>query len=164
MIGSHSRIRTHKKQRAFVLVSRKEREGRPAIVITQQDVRRLQLAKAAIRTGIQVLLETSGYSEEEIKQVIIAGAFGSYIDVSSAITIGMLPPLPLDCFQQVGNAAGVGARLALASLSQRTAAQTIASRVRYIELASTPGFMQTFIQASRLGRYGMVRGERQEID
>jgi len=164
MIKGHSRVRTHKKQRAFVLVSREEREGRPAIVITQQDVRRLQLAKAAIRTGIQVLLETNGCSEEEVKKVIIAGAFGSYIDISSAINIGMLPTLPLDCFQQVGNAAGIGAKLALASLSQRTAAQTIASSVRYIELASTPGFMQTFIQASHLGRYRMANGERQEID
>jgi len=164
MIKGHSRVRTHKKQRAFVLVSREEREGRPAIVITQQDVRRLQLAKAAIRTGIQVLLETNGCSEEEVKKVIIAGAFGSYIDISSAINIGMLPTLPLDCFQQVGNAAGIGAKLALASLSQRTAAQTIASSVRYIELASTPGFMQTFIQASHLGRYRMANGERREID
>jgi len=164
MIKGHSRVRTHKKQRAFVLVSREEREGRPAIVITQQDVRRLQLAKAAIRTGIQVLLETNGCSEEEVKKVIIAGAFGSYIDISSAINIGMLPTLPLDCFQQVGNAAGIGAKLALASLSQRTAAQTIVSRVRYIELASASGFMQTFIQASHLGRYRMANGVRQEID
>ena len=164
MIKGHSRVRTHKKQRAFVLVSREEREGRLAIVITQQDVRRLQLAKAAIRTGIQVLLETNGCSEEEVKKVIIAGAFGSYIDISSAINIGMLPTLPLDCFQQVGNAAGIGAKLALASLSQRTAAQTIVSRVRYIELASASGFMQTFIQASHLGRYRMANGVRQEID
>ena len=164
MIKGHSRVRTHKKQRAFVLVSREEREGRLAIVITQQDVRRLQLAKAAIRTGIQVLLETNGCSEEEVKKVIIAGAFGSYIDISSAINIGMLPTLPLDCFQQVGNAAGIGAKLALASLSQRTAAQTIVSRVRYIELASASGFMQTFIQASHLGRYRMANGERREID
>ena len=152
MKDGRPRLRTRKKQREFVLVSEEEREGHPAIVITQQDVRELQLAKAAIRTGIQVLLETNGCSEEEISQVIIAGAFGTYISVSSAITIGMLPSLPLDRFRQVGNAAGMGARLALISLSKRAEAHTIASRVHYIELASSPNFMQTFIQASYLGR------------
>jgi len=164
MKDNHPRVRTRKEQRQFVLVSKEERDGYPAIVITQQDVRELQLAKAAIRTGIQVLLETSGCSEEEIKQVIIAGAFGSYIDVSSAITIGMLPSLPLNRFRQVGNAAGMGAKLALISLSQRTDAQTIAARVHYIELASAPNFMQTFIQASYLGRYRIIDGKREEVD
>jgi len=164
MKDGHPRLRTRKKQREFVLVSEEEREGHPAIVITQHDVRELQLAKAAIRTGIQVLLETNGCSEEEISQVIIAGAFGTYIDVSSAITIGMLPSMPLDRFQQVGNAAGMGARLALVSLSKRAETHTIASRVRYIELASSPNFMQTFIQAGYLGRYRMTHSKREEID
>ena len=152
MKDGRRRLRTRQKQREFVLVSEEEREGHPAIVITQQDVRELQLAKAAIRTGIQVLLETSGCSEQEVSQVTIAGAFGTYIGVSSAITIGMLPSLPLDRFRQVGNAAGMGARLALISRSKRAEAHTIASRVHYIELASSPNFMQTFIQASYLGQ------------
>ena len=164
MVDSHPRVRTRKKQREFVLVSDEER-GRPSsIVITQKDVRELQLAKAAIRTGIQVLLETNGRSDEEINQVVIAGAFGTYIDLSSAIVIGMLPPIPLDCFQQVGNAAGAGARLALISLSKRAQAKAVASEVNYVELASAPNFAQTFIQASYLGRYRMKHGERDEID
>lgn len=164
MKDNHPRLRTRQKQRQFVLVSEEERDGRPAIVITQQDVRELQLAKAAIRTGIQVLLETNGCSEEEVKQVIIAGAFGTYINVSSAITIGMLPSLPLDRFRQVGNAAGMGAKLALISGSKRSQAQNIASRVHYLELATAPNFMSTFVQASYLGRYRMTRGKRREID
>lgn len=164
MKDNHPRVRISKKQREFVLVSEEERGRSPAIVITQQDLRELQLAKAAIRTGIQVLLETARCTEEEIKQVIIAGAFGSYIDVSSAIAVGMLPSLPLDRFRQVGNAAGMGAKLALVSLSQRTQAQTTASRVQYVELAGAPGFMQTFIQAGYLGRYRIAGGERIEID
>ena len=164
MKDNHPRLRTSQKQRQFVLVSEEERDGRPAIVITQQDVRELQLAKAAIRTGIQVLLETNSCSEEEVKQVIIAGAFGTYIDVSSAITIGMLPSLPLDRFRQVGNAAGMGAKLALISGSKRSQAQNIASRVHYLELATAPNFMSTFVQASYLGRYRMTRGKRREID
>jgi len=164
MRDNHPRVRTRNKQHEFVLVSEEERNGLPAIVITQQDVRELQLAKAAIRTGIQVLLEANGCAEEEIKQVVIAGAFGSYIDVSSAITIGMLPALPLDRFHQVGNAAGMGAKLALASLSKRTKAQTTASRVCYIELATFPDFTQTFIQANYIGRYRIKHGKRAKID
>jgi uncharacterized 2Fe-2S/4Fe-4S cluster protein (DUF4445 family) len=159
---SHSRVRTDKGQREFVLVSKEERGGQPAITITQHDVRELQLAKAAIRTGIQVLLEANGCAEDEIKQVIIAGAFGTYINVASAVTIGMLPSLPLNRFRQAGNAAGMGAKLALISLKSRAEAQTIASRVSYIELASAPNFESTFIQASYLGRYRITDGRREE--
>ena len=164
MKDGHPRIRTRQKQREFVLVSKDEREGHPSIVVTQHDIRELQLAKAAIRTGFQVLLEANSRSEEEISQVIIAGAFGNYIDVSSAVTVGMLPSLPQDRFRQVGNAAGMGAKLALASCSKRSEAQAIASRVHYIELATAPDFMQTFIETSRIGRYRMTHGTREEIE
>jgi len=148
MMDNHPRVRTHEGQREFVIVNEEERNGRPAITITQQDVRELQLAKAAIQTGIQVLLEAENRSEEDIKQVIIAGAFGTYIDVSSAVVIGMLPSLPLDRFRQVGNAAGTGAKLALLSCGKRTEAQAIARRVGYVELARAPRFMQLFVEAT----------------
>ena len=118
------------------------------------------MAKAAIRTGIQVLLEANSRTEDEIEQVIIAGAFGSYIDVSSAVTIGMLPSLTPERFQQVGNAAGAGAKLALLSRRKRAEAQTIASKVRYIELANFPDFMQTFIQAGYIGPYRKGDGKK----
>jgi len=164
IINNRPRVRAYKGQHEFILVSKEERKGKPAITITQHDVRELQLAKAAIRTGIQMLLETSVCSEDDIKQVIIAGAFGTYIDVASAVAIGMLPPLPLNRFRQVGNAAGMGAKLALISLKSRAKAQAIASRVSYIELASAPKFEQVFVQASYLGRYRIIDGKREEID
>ena len=164
MIDNRPRVRTHKGQHEFVLVSREERKGKPAITITQADVRELQLAKAAIRTGIETLLEASGCTEDEIKGVIIAGAFGTYIDVASAVAIGMLPPLHLNRFQQVGNAAGMGAKMSLVSLKSRAKAQAITSRVSYIELASSPSFQPTFLQASYLGRYRIIDGKREEID
>ncbi len=164
MINDHPRVRAYKGQHEFILVSKEERNGKPAITITQHDVRELQLAKAAIRTGIQALLETSGCSEDDIKEVIIAGAFGNYIDVASAVAIGMLPSLPLKRFRQVGNAAGMGAKLALISLKSRTQAEAIASNVSYIELASAPKFEQAFVQASYLGRYRIIDGKREEID
>jgi len=164
MDEKNRRVRTGDKHLEFVLVGEKEKKGvRRAIVITQQDVRELQLAKAAIRTGIQVLLEANGYGDEKIQKVIIAGAFGSYIDVANAIAIGMLPALPLERFQQVGNAAGTGARLALISRSKRAAAQKIVSGIHYVELASVPGFNQTFMQASYLGRFRLKEGKRKEI-
>jgi len=98
------------------------------------------------------------------RRLIIAGAFGIYIDVASAINIGMLPSLPLNRFYQVGNAAGMGAKLALISQRKRAEAQTMASRVNYIGLASAPNFKKTCIQANYLGRYKMKNGKRKEIN
>lgn len=151
---NHPRVRTVRKQREFVLVDKEKQAGQASIVITQQDIRQLQLAKAAIRTGIQILLEKNDATEGNIKQVIIAGAFGSYIDVASAITIGMLPPLPQSRFRQVGNAAGMGAQLALVSCKKRTEGKDIASRVRYIELSTAPNFMRTFMKTMCIGAIG----------
>jgi uncharacterized 2Fe-2S/4Fe-4S cluster protein (DUF4445 family) len=161
---NHPRVRMEDNQAEFRLVDPEEQDGHSAIVITQKDIRELQLAKAAIRTGIQLLLETNGFTEKQIRQVIVAGAFGSYIDLSSAVTVGLLPPLPLDCCRQVGNAAGMGAKLALTSLAKRKEAQAIASRTRYVELASATNFKQTFIEGSHIGRYWMKHGKREELD
>ncbi len=164
-LQSHPRVRTADgRHREFVVVAEEERGGQPAITITQRDIRELQLAKAAIRAGIQVLLDATGSTEEELERVIIAGAFGTYIDVTSAVTIGMLPALPLDRFWQAGNAAGTGARLALISMSKRAEAQALAAGVEYIELAGTPGFQSAFVPASYLGRYRLTGGRRREIE
>jgi uncharacterized 2Fe-2S/4Fe-4S cluster protein (DUF4445 family) len=164
MAVDHPRVRDQDGKREFILVSEEERQGGLAISITQHDVRELQLAKGAVRTGIQLLLEARELSDQDIEQVIIAGAFGSYIDVASAVAIGMLPPLPLDRFRQVGNAAGMGAKLALVSCSKRADAQTIADRVGYLELASIPSFMHTFVQSNRIGEFRMAHSEGQETD
>ncbi|MEW5873183.1 MAG: ASKHA domain-containing protein [Chloroflexota bacterium] len=126
------------------------RPGQEPITISQKDVRELQLAKAAIRTGIQALVLAEGLTENDIQRVIIAGAFGTFIDIGSAITIGMLPDLPLGRFTQVGNAAGTGARLALISTAQRAKAAEIARRDGYIELASVPNFQRKFAEATYL--------------
>lgn len=164
MIEDHPRVRRRGNQREFVLVSEDEREGKPSIVITQNDIRELQLAKAAIRTGIQLLLETNDCKDEELTRIIIAGAFGTYINVASAVAIGLLPSLPYDRFRQVGNAAGMGARLALLSRTKRAEARSLATRVNYLELATAPDFSRTFLQASYLGRYGIRDSRRQTMD
>jgi uncharacterized 2Fe-2S/4Fe-4S cluster protein (DUF4445 family) len=144
-MGQHALVRKHDGLAEFVLVDRGDQE---AITVSQKDVRQLQLAKAAIRLGIRALVEAEGLSEDRIEEVVIAGAFGTFIDVESAVTIGMLPPLPLERFKQVGNAAGTGARLALISRSQRLRAQQIALRDGYLELAGVPDFNRKFAEAS----------------
>jgi uncharacterized 2Fe-2S/4Fe-4S cluster protein (DUF4445 family) len=146
----HPLVRIRDGTREFVLA---ERQGKDAITVSQKDVRELQLAKAAIRLGIRALVEAEGLTEESIAQVILAGAFGTYIDVESAIEIGMLPALPLGRFRQVGNAAGMGARMALVSRTQRARAQQIALRDRYIELGTIPEFNRKFADASSMSRF-----------
>jgi uncharacterized 2Fe-2S/4Fe-4S cluster protein (DUF4445 family) len=143
----HSFMRNNNGTVEFLLA---EREGQGPITISQKDVRELQLAKAAIRLGVQALVIAEGITENDVEQVIIAGAFGTYINIESAITIGMLPALPLERYKQVGNAAGTGARLALISQSQRTKAQEIAQQDGYIELAAVPNFARKFAEATYL--------------
>ena len=151
MAKDHPRVRINKGQREFVLIGEPDDVDSSCIAITQHDVRELQLAKGAMHTGIQALLEAHGLSGQDIDEVIIAGAFGNYIDVSNAIAVGMLPSLPLERFRQVGNAAGTGARMALVSRAQRAEAVQIARRVRYIELASVANFQNLFAQSMYLG-------------
>jgi len=149
----HPRVRESGGEREFILAGEDDRGGGRSIGITQKDIRQLQLAKAAIRTGIQVLLKANFRSAEEIDKIIIAGAFGTYIDVESAVTVGMLPRLPMERYHQVGNAAGIGAQLALISSPMRREAGMLASRIRYIELAGSPQFSDVFVRACYVGDY-----------
>ena len=114
------------------------------IVITRHDVIEIQLAKAAIRAGIEVLLREAAIDYRSIDEIVIAGAFGSYLDIRSAIRVGLFPPLPLERFRQVGNAAGTGARQMLLSAKQRRTAEETAQQVEYIELTSHPEFSGWF--------------------
>ena len=144
----HPRIRIREDgMKEFVLAERPDKED---ITISQKDIRELQLAKAAIRLGIRALVEDAGIVESDIDEVIIAGAFGTFIDVESAITIGMLPPLPRERYRQVGNAAGTGARLALVSLNERRKTAAMAARVRYVELAAISEFNYKFAASSAM--------------
>jgi uncharacterized 2Fe-2S/4Fe-4S cluster protein (DUF4445 family) len=150
-LHEHPRVRVTDSRREFVLVSEEERGAAPAITITQHDIREIQLAKGAIRTGVRVLLESKGIAETDVELVIMAGAFGSYLDLASAVDIGMLPTLPLDRFRQVGNAAGAGARISLISRAQRGMAADLARGIEYIELATVPRFGHIFARATQIG-------------
>ncbi|TRZ57943.1 MAG: DUF4445 domain-containing protein [Rhodocyclaceae bacterium] len=117
----------------------------PGVHLTQHDVRAVQLAKAAIRTGVDMLLQDHGLRADQIECFIIAGAFGAYIDVASGIDIGLFPDLPADRFVQVGNAAGRGVRQMLASVKARARAAEIAASSQYVELSTRSHFQKTFL-------------------
>jgi uncharacterized 2Fe-2S/4Fe-4S cluster protein (DUF4445 family) len=143
----HPRVRQGKNGPEFVLVAQGEGGDGREVVITRADVGEIQLAKGAMRAGINVLLDEAGLSTEEIDKIVIAGAFGTYVDVGSAVAVGMVPPLPLSRFVQVGNAAAIGAKLALISTKQRALAEEIARQVEYIELTNDRRFVRQFTEA-----------------
>jgi uncharacterized 2Fe-2S/4Fe-4S cluster protein (DUF4445 family) len=126
--------------------------GDPAFVgsdgvvsVTQNDVRAIQLAKAALRAGIDLLMRHAGVTE--VADVRLAGAFGAHIDPLRAMVIGLVPDGPIDGVRAVGNAAGVGAAQALLSQRKRSEMETAAQQVTKIETATEPGFQQLFVEA-----------------
>jgi len=131
----------------FLIMPAKATGHEHNIIVTQKDVGEIQLAKGAIRAGIEILLEEAGLAHDEIEEFIVAGAFGTYLDIRSAVRVGMFPALPVDRFRQVGNAAGTGARQMLISAERRQATAEIVRRVEYIELTTHPNFTNEFIKA-----------------
>jgi uncharacterized 2Fe-2S/4Fe-4S cluster protein (DUF4445 family) len=129
-----------------IVPARQSGHGRE-VGMSRADVNEVQLAKAAIRAGIKLLVERAGLDEADIDRVIVAGAFGNYIDLENAIAIGMFPPLPLERFHQVGNAAGIGAKRLLINAHERQRATGVAARLNYIELTNHPDFTDRFSQA-----------------
>jgi uncharacterized 2Fe-2S/4Fe-4S cluster protein (DUF4445 family) len=141
------RLRTAGGQAEFVLVWGRDPADRADIVITQKDIREVQLAKGAIMAGIRVLMREMKVREEEIEQVLLAGAFGNYIGTASALGIGLLPSVPMEKIKAIGNAAGKGAQMVLLSVEERKRALVLAQRTRHIELSTDKGFQETFISS-----------------
>lgn len=135
--------------RAFILATAEETGGRP-VALTARDVRELQLAKGAIFAGLTMLLEQVGLRPRELELLLLAGAFGNYIQKESAIAIGLAPDLPRERIRSIGNAAGLGARLALCSRGLRERAEEVAGRVQHIELSEQEGFYDRFAEAMAL--------------
>ena len=144
-------VRLQNGKREFVLASAPSTGHGHDVVVTGQDVGEIQLAKAAIRAGFDTLLAEAGLTLEALDEVIVAGAFGTYLDLGSAIRVGMFPNLPLSRFRQVGNAAGMGAKQMLISAERRKAAAEIARRAEYIELTTHKEFTHRFTDALHLG-------------
>jgi len=131
----------------FLLVPAEETGHGKDMVVTRADINEIQLAKGAIRAGLKILLEEGGIEAGDIDEFILAGAFGTYLDVGSAMTVGMFPELPRNCFRQVGNAAGTGAQQMLISGERRRVADGIPGRVEYVELTTHTGFEKAFMKA-----------------
>jgi uncharacterized 2Fe-2S/4Fe-4S cluster protein (DUF4445 family) len=131
--------------RKFIIAKAEETAiGRP-ITVGLKDIRSLQLAKAALRAGEEILLRR--YGLEKPDAVVMAGAFGTYIDKHHALAIGMLPETGPDIVTSVGNAAGDGARYALLSLEKRREAAWAAQKVEFVELATDPDFQKEYVKA-----------------
>jgi uncharacterized 2Fe-2S/4Fe-4S cluster protein (DUF4445 family)/NADPH-dependent glutamate synthase beta subunit-like oxidoreductase len=141
----HTRYRIESGVPAFVIAWARETSIGQDIVIDQDDVRAIQLAKGAMYAGAKIMMRALGV--EKIDKVILAGAFGSYIDKTSAALLGLFPDCDLDNIYSVGNAAGDGARMALLNVDKRREADEIARRVHYLELTLDPEFDKTFAQA-----------------
>jgi uncharacterized 2Fe-2S/4Fe-4S cluster protein (DUF4445 family) len=126
------------------------RPSEPRVVLTQRDIREVQLAKGAIRAGIELLLRKVGIVETDLDSVLLAGAFGNYIRPSSAISIGLLPNVPLERIHFVGNAAASGAIMLLLSEACRERATALAKRIQYVEIAHEEEFAEVFADAMLL--------------
>ena len=121
------------------------------IVFTQRDVRALQLAKGAIATGWSLLLANAGLEPEDLRHVFVAGAFGNYLGLDNALAIGLLPPVATSRIAFVGNAAGVGAQMALVDVRQRERIAQLRRRIAFRELAMDSQFHEVFLREMSFG-------------
>jgi uncharacterized 2Fe-2S/4Fe-4S cluster protein (DUF4445 family) len=132
-----ARLASAGKERIFVL--------HEDIYLSQRDIRELQFAKAAIATGWRILLEEAGLTDEDVKQVLLAGSFGSYLSPKAAIRTGLVPNIPVRRVIAAGNVAGEGAKMALLSVRERAAALALLEEVRYVELSDRADFNDRFV-------------------
>jgi uncharacterized 2Fe-2S/4Fe-4S cluster protein (DUF4445 family) len=138
-------VRFNGKLGEIVLVESEETAAGQEIVITQKDVRAIQLAKAALYSGVRLLMDRLNI--QKVDYVRLAGAFGSYIDPLYAMRLGLFPDCTLSNVKSVGNAAGDGARIALVNVDQRQWIQQLVREVEYVETAAEPQFQDYFVDA-----------------
>ena len=146
--GLAGRLTRIGQERVFVLHWRgpKNAGAQDSIYLSQRDVRELQFAKAAIATGWQILLEEAGLTAADVKQVLLAGSFGSYLSAASAIRIGLVPKVPVMRVVSAGNVDGEGAKMALLSLRERAGGLALLEEVRYVELSDRADFNDRFVE------------------
>lgn len=117
------------------------------VFLTQQDIRQMQLAKGAIRAGIKLLQQRIGLGDDDIKRILLAGAFGNYIRPESALRIGLLPAVGIERIHSIGNAAASGAQMILLNQRHREQAGELARKIEYIEIAHEPDFQMVFAES-----------------
>ena len=137
----------------MVIVRRAGESGAPReLVLTQDDIRQVQLAKGAIASGIAMLQHVAGVPDAQVGELMLAGGFGNYLSIASAVRIGLIPDLPRERIRYVGNAASLGAQLSLLSEPERTRANEIARRIEHVSLAAHPDFEQIFVDCMNFPR------------
>jgi uncharacterized 2Fe-2S/4Fe-4S cluster protein (DUF4445 family) len=142
------RLVLHDGDLAFLLAEPAETGTGKPIVLTQRDVRELQLAAGAIRAGIQILLERAGLRPSDVEEVLIGGGFGNFIRRSNAQRIGLLPPaIPRHRIRYQGNTSLAGARLVALSRQVRETAEQLARRTEHVDLSTDPGFQTAFAES-----------------
>lgn len=129
------------------------------ITLTQADIQEMQLAKGAIRAGMEILLKRAGTDWSRVQEVMVAGAFGCCIDPEKAALTGLYPQERHLTYTTLGNAAGVGARMSLISVQCRREAAETAGRVNYVELMTEPGFSGVYARALRFPQAGVPGGQ-----
>jgi uncharacterized 2Fe-2S/4Fe-4S cluster protein (DUF4445 family) len=142
--GLRSRVSEVDGTRAFEIV--------PGVLLTQRDVRQVQLANAAIASGIDMLLDAAGVEPDGVAQLIIAGGFGYHVKAAALVRMGMIPAAWHDRVSFAGNTAMTGALMALLDSGTRRRAEAIARHVEAIDLASHPDFQTKFVSAMRFPR------------
>jgi len=146
------RVVMHGEERQVVVLRPGEAGAPREIVLTQDDVRQLQLAKAAIASGIAMLQHVAGVPLERVSELMLAGGFGNYLSIASAVRIGLIPDLGPGRVRYVGNAASLGAQLCLLSEPERARAEAIVGRVEHVSLAAHPDFEQIFVDCMNFPR------------
>jgi uncharacterized 2Fe-2S/4Fe-4S cluster protein (DUF4445 family) len=139
-------------ERQIVVARAGEAGAATEIVLTQDDVRQVQLAKGAIASGIAMLQHVAGVPDERIDELLLAGGFGNYVSVASAVRIGLIPALAAGRIRYVGNAASLGAQLCLLSEAERARAVELAGRIEHVSLAAHPDFEDIFVNAMNFPR------------
>jgi uncharacterized 2Fe-2S/4Fe-4S cluster protein (DUF4445 family) len=147
-----ARVEMRGEERVLILVPRGEAAGGGELTLSQEDIRQIQLAKGAIASGIRMLQAVLGVPDAALAELMLAGGFGNYLSISSAIRIGLIPALPLDRIRYVGNAAALGAQLALLSEPERARAARLAGAIEHVSLAAHPDFQDVFVEAMNFPR------------
>jgi|SRR5579863_214352 len=154
-----ARLLTGANGREFVLASREESGKAEPISLTQSDIRQLQLAKSAIYSGIVMLQRVMGIPLEAIEKLMLCGGFGNYISIESALKIRLLPEIAVNRISYVGNAAALGAQMALLSEKERLRAFDLAGRIEHVALATRPEFQEIFVDGMTFGPPGAAPQE-----
>jgi len=126
----------------------------PGVVLTQQDVREVQLAVAAIKAGTAMMLRTFGLEASDLAGVVLAGAFGTRLDLGHAMALGLLPPVPVSRVAFVGNASLAGAKKLLLAAPERKVIETLVGEIQHVSLAADPRFQDDFVAGLRFGPQG----------